>query len=200
MFTGLISETTKAVSVEKKNQSISLVLKRPDSFKDLSIGQSLACHGVCLSLEDFDKEKMRFTIGYETLKITGWKKKILKSLCFHLEKPLKTGDPLDGHWVTGHVDASVKLTAKKKKGDCVLLNFQLPKKYSTQIFEKCCIAINGVSLTVNQVKKNQFQVCLVPETIKKTRLADLEKGDSVNIETDYSVKAIVNSVSLGNRS
>ena len=178
--------------MEKKGQSISLVLKRPDSFKNLSVGQSLACNGVCLSLEDFDRETMKFTIGYETLKITGWKKKTLQSLCFHLEKSLKTGDPLDGHWVTGHADASVKLITKKKKGECVLLSFQLPKKHRRQIFEKCCLAIDGVSLTVNQVKKNQFQVCLIPETIKKTRLADLEKGDSVNIETDYFIKAIAN--------
>ena len=196
MFTGLIEATTKVVSATGGNQSIKLVLKRPESFQNLSTTESIACNGVCLSLEEFDKQNMKFTLGHETLKITGWHKELLKSLWFHLERSLKLGDPVHGHLVTGHVDTSTKVIEKKERGECLLLDFQLPEKQKSQIYEKCCIAINGVSLTVNQIKKNQFQVCLIPETLRKTRLGFLKKGDSVNIETDYYVKGILHSKAL----
>ena len=191
MFTGFIEATTSVVSAVYKNQSISLVLKRPEKFHDLSTGDSLACNGVCLNLEEFDKQIMKFTIGYETLRITGWKAESIPSTSFNLERSLKFGGAVHGHLVTGHVDVSTQLTKREEKGNCLLVNFQLPEKQKPQIYEKCYIAINGVSLTVNDVDKDQFQVCLVPETLRQTQLGCLKKGNFVNIETDYCIKGLV---------
>ncbi len=196
MFTGLIEATTSVISAISTGQSIRLVLKRPIRFQNLSIGDSLSCNGVCLSLEEFDKHTMIFTLGHETLKITGWGEQKLKSISFHLEQSLKLGDCVHGHLVTGHVDTSVQLTGREEKGDCLLLDFQLLQKQKPQIYEKCYIAINGVSLTVNHIDKDQFQVCLVPETLRGTWLGQLQEEDSVNIETDYCIKGFLNARGL----
>ena len=196
MFTGSIEATTHVVSTTQRDQSISLILEKPKQFDDLSIGDSLACNGVCLSLEEFDRQNMKFTIGYETLKITGWNEKTLKFIPFNLERSLKLGGSIHGHLVTGHIDTSTKLIKKEKKGDCFLFNFLLPGKQRTQIFEKCYIAVNGVSLTVNDVDKDRFQVCLVPQTLKQTGLNCLKEGNFVNIETDYSIKGLLHAKGL----
>ena len=194
MFTGLIEATASVVSAISTDQSIRLVLEKPARFHDLSVGDSISCNGVCLTLEEFDKQSMKFTIGYETLKITGWGEKSLKSIFFNLERSLKLGGSIHGHLVTGHAETSTRLMKREEKGDCLLLNFHLPEEQRPRIYEKCYIAINGVSLTVNHIDidKKQFQVCLVPETLRQTQLGQLKEGAFVNIETDYYIKGLLN--------
>lgn len=193
MFTGIIEANSKVIEAFAGKESIQLVLEQPPHFDDLSIGDSIACNGVCLTVESFNGQTMSFTIGHETLQITGWTLDLIKTFRFNLERSLKFGDRIHGHLVSGHVDNTTKVVAKEKAGDCLLLTFELPEKQKKEIWKKSSAAINGVSLTVNWVEDSKFQVCLVPETLRQTNLDDLQVGQTVNIETDYYMKGLLSS-------
>lgn len=193
MFTGIIEEKSKIIEVLKGDQSLQILCARPTIFDDLKIGDSIASNGVCLTLEKFNEKTLTFTIGHETLQVTGWTQEQLQNTNLNMERSLKFGDRIHGHMVSGHVDAVTQVTGKEMVGDCLILKFQLPEKQRKEIWKKSSVALNGVSLTVNHVEQDQFDVCLVPETLRKTNLENLEVGDSVNLETDYYMKGLLNS-------
>lgn len=193
MFTGIIEENSQILTVEPGDQSLQIVVQRPKTFDDISIGDSIACNGVCLTIEAFDEQTMTFTIGFETLQITGWSFDQLSGKTLNLERSLRFGDRIHGHLVSGHVDDRSKLLKKEWAGDCLLLNIELPKTRSLEIWEKSSVALNGVSLTVNWIRDGEFQVCLVPETLRKTNMDHLEEGQSINLETDYYMKGLLKS-------
>ena len=193
LFTGIVEANSHVLEISQGDQSLTLLLQRPADFNDIKIGDSIACNGVCLTVEEFNDESMQFTIGFETLQITGWTLEQLAQSSFNLERSLKFGDRIHGHLVSGHVDNQTQLKKKEMAGDCLLLDFELPDAQSKEVWKKSSVAINGVSLTVNWVENSQFQVCLVPETLKKTNLQSLTEGDWVNIETDYYMKGLLSS-------
>ena len=193
MFTGIVEVKSPIIEVFPGDQSLQVQVARPSDFDDIKIGDSIACNGVCLTVESFDEKQMAFTIGYETLQITGWRVEDLTGKQFNLERSLKFGDRIHGHLVSGHVDASAKLLKKDWAGDCLLLNFSLPVEQRSQVWHKSSVALNGVSLTVNWVEGNEFQVCLVPETLRKTNMDELVEGQQVNLETDYYMKGLLQS-------
>ncbi len=193
MFTGIIEDKATILQVLPKDQSIQIVVGRPRDFDDLSIGDSVACNGVCLTVEAFDSETITFTIGFETLQITNWNPQQLESQTLNLERSLKFGDRIHGHLVSGHVDTTTTLVKKQWAGECLLLDFEVPASFSKLIWEKSSVAINGVSLTVNSIKDNVFQVCLIPETLRKTNFEEINESSKVNIETDYYMKGLLKS-------
>lgn len=198
MFTGIIEEKAKILEISAGDQSLQIKVQRPKDFTDIRVGDSIACNGVCLTVESFNSEVMNFTIGFETLQITGWTLQALENSFLNLERSLRFGDRIHGHLVSGHVDTVTPLVSKEWAGDCLLLNFQLPERQSSQVWEKSSVALNGVSLTVNWIENNEFQVCLVPETLRKTNLDDLQTGQSVNLETDYYMKGLLKSQGVKN--
>ncbi|MCJ8277325.1 MAG: riboflavin synthase [Bdellovibrionales bacterium] len=191
MFTGIIEEKAKVLKVSEGDQSLQITLARPAIFDDIGIGDSIATNGVCLTVETFDEKEMVFTIGYETLQITGWQKSDFEDAEVNLERSLKFGQRIHGHLVSGHVDTTSKVLKTEWAGDCFLMDVEVPASNSKEIWQKSSVAINGVSLTVNWVKDGTFQVCLVPETLRKTNLEKLESGQVVNIETDYYMKGLL---------
>ncbi len=193
MFTGIIEEQAKSLEVHQGEQAIKVRMQRPSSFDDIKEGDSIACNGVCLTVESFDQNFMDFTVGFETLQITGWTVETLQSMIWNLERSLKFGDRIHGHLVSGHVDGQVKLLERKMEGECLILNFDLPERYKKTLWKKSSVTLNGVSLTVNEVENGSFSVCLIPETLKKTNLEHLQPGDWINIETDYYMKGLLNS-------
>lgn len=193
MFTGIIEEKSKILSVDEGEQVLQITVARPAGFDDIKIGDSIACNGICLTIENFDVDSMEFTIGYETLQITGWTAANLRGAELNLERSLRFGDRIHGHLVSGHVDTTSELLAKEWVGESLLLNFSLPKKLRREVWEKSSVALNGVSLTVNWIEDEKFQVCLIPETVRKTNLNDIEIGDRINIETDYYMKGLLKS-------
>lgn len=197
MFTGIIEAKAKALKVIKGDRAIQIHLERPSQFNDLHIGDSIAVNGVCLTVEAFDEKAMQFTIGFETLNVTHWQVDDLQNTAFNLERSLRFGDRIHGHMVSGHVDSISTVTYREQVGECLLLNFRLPEDSRT-IWQKSSVAINGVSLTVNWVKDGEFQVCLVPETLRKTHLEGLGVGDSVNLESDYYMKGLLNAQRIEN--
>jgi len=191
LFTGIVEAKSKVLNVQSGEQSFKLTLARPPHFDDLHRGDSIACNGVCLTLENFDNQTLQFTVGFETINVTAWNLEKLLDLEFNLERSLKFGDRIHGHLVSGHVDALAEVVHREWVGECLIFNFSLPHALRKEIWKKSSVAINGVSLTVNEVDKDTFSVCLIPETLHQTQLETVIVGDKVNIETDYYMKGLL---------
>ncbi len=195
MFTGLVEAHSKVLNFHSRNDVSELHIAIPDSFNDIEVGDSIATNGVCLTVESFDSEKMVFALGPETLKLTVLNNEYLAKINeVNLERSLRFGDRVHGHLVTGHVDAVGSVDFVQELTEAWILNFNFPKNLKPYIWKKGSIAINGVSLTVNDVSDLQFSVCLIPETLKKTNLSFLKKEDLVNLEVDSMARAWVHNM------
>ena len=192
MFTGIVESQSPILQVTPLDSALQIVVKKPIPFDDLKVGDSIACNGICLTLEKFDDETIQFTIGHETIEVTGWDANQLEGRFLNLERSLRFGDRIHGHLVSGHVDALGTLKQKKWQGECLLLTVEVPDEAKKYIWKKGSVALNGVSLTVNFVNGNEFEVCLIPETLKQTNLEKLNEGDKLNLETDYYLKGMLN--------
>ncbi len=197
MFSGLIESVQKIENVILGEQSLSFWIVRPAEFNDLKIGDSISVDGACLTLEEFTSTQMKFTVGAESLKIlfsekdlTKLEKKLTGKLV-NLERSLKWGDRVHGHFVSGHVEALGSVIQSQAQGDSWILEVDCPADLKASILKKGSIALQGVSLTVNEFKDSKVQVCLIPETIRKTNLASLQPGDPIHIETDLNVKSFL---------
>jgi len=193
MFTGLIEAQAKILKIENNVEVTSIEIQRPEFFDDLQKGHSVAVNGVCLTVTNSDpshSDFIRFDLGAETLAVSALDQ-LKESQFLNLERAMKLGERLHGHIVTGHVDAVgvVKKAEFIDKG-CMLISVKLGNR-SNYIWSKGSIVLNGVSLTINQVHDNAFEVCLVPETIEKTNLKELNSGDTINIEYDFMAKGVI---------
>lgn len=151
--------------------------------------ESVAVNGVCLTV--VEKTAAGFTVDVvpETLSRTNLEKLRLGDFV-NLEPSLRMGDKFDGHFVSGHIDGIAKILKRGKIQHGIGLTIELPKKLSAFIVEKGSIAINGVSLTVAQVRENAFTVALIPTTMKYTNLGKLKRGDLVNVEVDMIARYV----------
>ncbi len=190
MFSGLIEACTTIQKTQEFSDLVRIWIARPVSFDDLKIGDSIAVNGVCLTVEAFDQETIQFALGFETLKVLKIDPKNLLNRKVNLERSLRYGDRMHGHLVSGHVEGLGEISEKSWQGDCLVLKFKVPKDLRPGFWKKGTAAIHGVSLTVNETYENEIEVCLIPETLKKTNLADLQVGGFVNLETDYLAKAL----------
>jgi riboflavin synthase len=191
MFSGIIKEIGYVTKIVRKNKNCFLEISTKMRFNKKDIGSSIACSGVCLTLEDFTGKICKFFVSKETLKRTIFKN-IKKGSIINLEKSLKFGDRNSGHFVQGHVDATCRILNIVKIGKSLLINFNLNKKFKKYIVEKGSISINGVSLTIAGINNNGFSIVIVPHTLKLTNLIILKKNDLVNIEFDVLGKYIKN--------
>ena len=171
-------------------------MKRPNQadFSDLKAGDSVAMDGVCLTLEEGLPETLQFHLAYETLKITGWNREKLKDRKVNLEPALRMGDFVGGHFISGHVDGMAEVLDSSVKGDSLLVEIKIPEEFKNYFWKKAFITLNGVSLTVNEVKDNQLSICLVPETLRRTNLSDQEMGGFLTFEVDSWSRALVSSL------
>ena len=189
MFTGIIKKIGDIKSWDKRKRIISI----KSNFSKLISGESISCSGVCLTVTEFEKDVFHSNLSSETISKTNLKyKKIGDKL--NLEKSLKVGDDLSGHLVFGHIDGLSKLEKIKNDKDCWILRFSLSKELIKFLTEKCSISIDGISLTVNNLYKNTFEVSIVPHTWENTILKFSKEGDFFNIEIDmlsrYVFKAL----------
>ncbi len=189
MFSGIIEALSPVLAVEPGESVVRVTLARPSTFQDLKTGDSVACNGICLTLENFNQNNLQFTLAHETLQLLKLTPRQLKGQLWNLERSLRFGDRVHGHLVSGHVEAQGQVIQSEALGESRLLEVQVPKELMRHIWPKGSIALHGVSLTVNQVKDNQLSVCLIPETLKRTNLGSVQVGDLLHIETDYLAKA-----------
>jgi len=193
MFTGIIEGIDKVEKIEKstKNRSaVKMTVNLGKYAKGLKTGQSVALNGVCLTVTTIVKNKCNFEIIDETTKKTDLGN-LKKGSIVNIERSLKAGDRLEGHFVLGHVDGVGKITKIQKKPKEVQVWFEVPKNLAKYVVKKGSIAVDGISFTVVDVKKNLASVCLIPHTIDVTNFKTRKIGDKINIETDILGKYIL---------
>ena len=193
MFNGIIKKTGVIRSINKSDNNCYLEIYSNLKFSKNEIGSSVSCSGACLTLEKFRNKIIKFYLSKETLKKTifNFSK---KGDIINLEKPIKYGESISGHFVQGHVDTTALVTKIAPVGKSLLINFQLSGKFKKYIIPKGSIAINGVSLTIAKILIDGFQVAVVPKSLKLTSLTNLKTKDIVNIEFDVLGKYIKNFV------
>tara|TARA_B100000131_G_scaffold310629_1_gene342530 strand:- start:40 stop:636 length:597 start_codon:yes stop_codon:yes gene_type:complete len=187
MFNGIVYNQGLIKSIKKNPKYVqgSLVIEISSniSFNRSDIGESVCCDGVCLTLIRIKKKSFLFYLSKETLNRSNFKNaKIGKRI--NIEKSLHHGKKISGHYIQGHVD-----TTSIVKNIAIIdrswnINLALKKKHKKFIVEKGSIAVNGVSLTVSKVRRNNFQITIIPHTLKLTNLINLKRGEKVNIEFD----------------
>ncbi|MEE3213368.1 MAG: riboflavin synthase [Thermoproteota archaeon] len=194
MFTGIITGTGKIKKIEKNTKNRSAIKVSVDlgkNSKGLKIGQSVALNGVCLSATKISKNLCMFEMIDETMKKTDLGNLKVGSL-INIERSLKIGERLEGHFVLGHVDGVATITKLEQKPKEVKVWFKIPKKLVKYVVEKGSIALDGISLTVVDTKNDLASVCLIPHTVEITNFKTKKIGDKLNIETDVLGKYILN--------
>lgn len=195
MFSGIVETQSLVLEARHDRELLIIDVRRPEEFTDLSIGDSIATSGVCLTVEKFDSRSITFALGAETLKITGWNETKLANGKVNLERSLRLGDRIHGHMVSGHVDATGEVVAVVDLGGSVRLDVKAPAQLSKYVWKKGSWAVNGVSLTINDVDSTSdggiVSMTLIPETLRRTNLGEVKKGDTVNLEIDMMARGMV---------
>jgi len=192
MFTGIVTDIGEVVAVEPRAQGLARLQIACDYDADaIDVGASIACSGVCLTVVAHGKEGARawFAVdaAAETLRVTTvgrWQ----KGTRINLERALKLGDELGGHVVAGHADGLASVIARADLTDMARFTFRAPAQLSRFIATKGSVALDGVSLTVNEVAGDTFAVLIIPHTLKVTTLGRLGVGDAVNLEVDLMAR------------
>jgi len=193
MFTGIVEGIgiVKKISKATKNRSaIQMIVDLGKHGKGLKTGQSVALNGVCLTVTKLSKTECTFEMIEETTKKTDLGNLKLGGIV-NIERSLKVGDRLEGHFVLGHVDGVGIIKKIQKKPKEVQIWFEVPKNLLKYVVKKGSIAIDGISLTVVEIKNNLASVCIIPHTIEVTNFKTKNIGDKVNIETDILGKYIL---------
>ena len=193
MFTGIIVGTGKVTKLDQKTKNRSAIQMTVDLGKyagGLKIGQSVAINGVCLSATKISNNNCVFEMIDETTKKTDLGN-VKAGSTVNVERSLKVGDRLEGHFVLGHIDGVATITKIEKKPKEVKIWFKIPKKLTKYVVKKGSIALDGISLTLVDVKKDVASVCLIPHTINVTNFKSKKIGDKLNIETDVLGKYIL---------
>ena len=189
MFNGIIYNTGRVIKINKRSKGINLFLKSKIKLNQKSLGTSISCDGVCLTLISKKKNLLEFFLSYETLKRSKFNSISIGDK-INLEQPLKKGQDISGHICQGHVDTTAKLINIKKVDQAIIFKFKIPKNFKKFLVNKASILINGVSLTISELNKNFFSIWIIPHTLKLTNLSTLNINDTVNIEIDILSKYV----------
>lgn len=184
MFTGLVEKISKVNDISFNSNGAKIFFEA--DFDDVKLGESIALNGVCLSVTSINNNVFCADVMNETLNISSLKN-LKKGDEINLERAMKLSSRLDGHIVSGHIDCISKVKKITQDGFSKRIVFDCN---TDLIIKKGSIAINGVSLTVSDVKENEFEVSLIPQTLDDTNLKNLKIGDIVNIEYDLFAKYI----------
>ncbi len=187
MFTGLVEHVGEVVLARESDAGRELRIRSP--FTDLEDGESIAVNGVCLTVRDTGRgwfEAAAVLTTLERTTIGEWN----KGTRVNLERALRADDRLGGHIVQGHVDCVAAVTARTERGNAVLLDIELPPALESLFVLHGSVAIDGVSLTVNDLRPRALQVALIDYTLRNTTLADLRPGSRVHVEADVLAKHV----------
>lgn len=181
MFTGIIEHIGEILEIKEHGSNLVFTIKSPNLAKKL--GESIAINGTCLTVISFDQENFTVEAIPETLKLTNLGD-LKTGDIVNLEQSLAVGSTLDGHFVVGHVDFKTTCQEVIAEGESKRIWFNIPNEYALYFAKKGSACVNGVSLTVSDVRVGGFEVCLIPYTMEHTNLGKLQPGTSVNIEID----------------
>lgn len=189
MFTGIIEELGVIKKIVKKTKGIEVTIGCKTVLEDAQLGDSIATMGVCLTVKRKEKNAFLADIMEDTVR-TSVLKNMKEGDEVNLERALKFSSRLGGHFVTGHVDATALFKSLVDSGDAKRLTFYLNQEIEPYLILKGSVAINGVSLTIQELTKESFTVSVIPHTYRHTQLKDLKRGDPVNIECDFILKSV----------
>lgn len=189
MFTGLIEDLGTVRELRQGSAGARLTVATAIPMDELKLGESIAVNGICLTVTSFGGGSFTADVSPETLDRSNLSA-LLPGSRVNLERALRLGDRLGGHWVSGHVDAVGILEQLQRDGNAWRLGFRLPAEISRYLVEKGSVAIDGISLTVNSVCAETFSVAIIPHTLALTTLKEAKVGAQVNIETDILGKYV----------
>jgi riboflavin synthase len=200
MFTGIVSDVGEVLDLEKLGERDRLTVASRYDAATIAVGASIANAGVCLTVVGVEPNgegaKLAFDVGAETLAVTTlklWR----KGTRVNLERPLKVGDELGGHMVSGHVDGVAKILSRRDFDGMAHLRFRAPRDLAKFIAVKGSVALDGTSLTVNAVEEDAFEVLLIPHTLEVTTWGERMAGDEVNIEVDQMARYAARLIEAG---
>ncbi|NIP48510.1 MAG: riboflavin synthase [Gammaproteobacteria bacterium] len=195
MFTGLIEDVGTVRDIRISADQAVLSVKTAIPMSELKLGESIAINGVCLTVTQFGDGLFCADVSPETLNCTTLGK-LSNGSRVNLERALRLTDRLGGHMVTGHVDGLAKVVERRQEGNAWRFSFQADESLCALLVAKGSVAIDGISLTVNEVAAESFSLAIIPHTLNMTTLDEFKVGDNVNVETDligkYVAKFIAN--------
>lgn len=189
MFTGIVARRGSIVAIDEGKGRRSFRIHTTLDLSDTPIGGSIACDGCCLTVIAKDKEHFAVDAMNETLSVTTLSEWKVGSE-INLEKSLKIGDELGGHIVTGHIDAIATVEKVAPDGDSWYYTISVPDEFAQYIVRKGSVALNGISLTVNEVDGNRFGICVIPHTWGLTNISQWHPGTKVNFEADMLARYV----------
>ncbi|MEN3045605.1 MAG: riboflavin synthase [Candidatus Hydrothermales bacterium] len=189
MFTGIIEKTGEILEVRERGSGKEILVKIEGV--DLKLGDSVSIDGVCLTVEKVLSEGFVFYISEKTLKDTKFGKVLKSRMIVNVEEPLTLSKYIGGHLFQGHVDFYTKIRGIRKNQSEYEFEFELKRDFRKYIYKKASVAIDGISLTVQDVKENSFKVTIIPYTLNKTNLRFRKTGDLVNVECDFIIKGVI---------
>lgn len=191
MFTGLIRHLGTVESPERTAEGLRFWI-RTGLVQELRPGDSVAVDGACLTVEEVNGARFRVFLSPETLAKTHFGMGVQEGQPVHLERPLRMGDPLDGHLVLGHVDAAGVIRALIQTAEGARMEVDvLDPKYAPLLVEKGSIAVDGVSLTINRIRDTVVEIWLIPHTLEHTHFLWKGAGSPVNVEFDVIGKYVL---------
>ncbi|MDR3515448.1 MAG: riboflavin synthase [Azospirillaceae bacterium] len=188
MFTGIVTDVGRVVAVERRGDSRFTIATRFD-LATVPIGASIACSGVCLTVVATGDGTFSVDASAETLSKTtlaAWS----EGSRVNLERALRMGDELGGHLVSGHIDGVADVVSRRADGDSQRFTFAVPAALARYVASKGSVALDGVSLTVNEVDGNKFGVNIIPHTLAETTFGTLNPGQKVNFEVDMLARYV----------
>jgi riboflavin synthase len=187
MFTGIVQSLGEIAAIDKNGDWTVTIATEQLPLDKTEIGASISCNGICLTVIEKTQGRFKVQVSAETLSCTTalhWK----PGAKINLEPALHAGDELGGHIVSGHIDGVARLKEKAPEGDSQRYVFEVPYEFAKFVPSKGSVALDGVSLTVNEVQGNRFGVNLIPYTLAHTTLGALKPGDEVNFEVDLMAR------------
>jgi riboflavin synthase len=190
MFTGIVDHCGQITDIKPGQEHSTITVS--SKFNDLDLGESIAIDGACLTVTAHTPTQFTVELSPETMRLTkAIKYEIGTQL--NLERALRLMDRLGGHFVTGHIDGMCQVADIKPQDKFTELHFNhVPEIYKKFLVKKGSVAVDGVSLTINEVTVDGFTVMLIPHTLEKTNLSNLQIGNQVNVEFDYLAKLVLN--------
>jgi riboflavin synthase len=188
MFTGIVDHCGHITHIKKTRHNYAITIS--SNFQDLCLGESIAIDGACLTVVSFDKSEFTVQVSPETMRLTIASQYEV-GIAVNLERSLRLTDRLGGHFVTGHIDGLCQIGAINANDQFIeIVCSHVVPHCMPYLIKKGSVAINGVSLTLNEITDDGFAVMLIPHTLERTNLSGLKQGNNVNVEYDYLAKIV----------
>jgi len=194
MFTGIVKEVGRIKKISKRSDLWEIGLYSEKVYSQVARGGSVSVNGVCLTVTRKERSLLYFDITSATLNISNLKYLKIGDYV-NLEPSLSLGDKLEGHFVLGHIDTTAKVKKFTKIKNTALLEIEVPSDFKKYLIPKGSVAVEGISLTIAEIKNNSFRVNIIPYTLENTNLKYKRIGSFLNIEFDYLGKVVLEKVS-----